>query len=450
MLFFKNLFFTSRFYTTLIAIICFMLLGFGVPSMFAVGKILLFVVVSMLVLDFVLLYMSTNRQPPWQAPLHIKRNTTNKLSNGDENPVEITVKNNFLFWINAVIVDEAPVQFQLRSFRHTTLLKAGAEQKITYHLRPVERGEYFFGNINVFVSNVIGLVERRVVQEASTMVPVYPAFLQLRKYEIMAISNRLADVGIKKIRRIGHNMEFDQIKEYVIGDDYRSVNWQATARKNQLMVNQYQEEKSQQIYSIIDKGRIMKMPFDGMTLLDYAINASLVLANIAIFKKDRAGLVTFSQRVNSFIVANDNRLQMHKILETLYRQETDFQESDFEKVYIKVKREINQRSLLVFYTNFESITALERQLPYLKLLSKIHLLVVVFFENTEMASLTSKKANSTEGIYAKTIAEQFVYEKRQIVNELNKFGIHSVLTKPQTLTVNTINKYLELKSRGLV
>jgi len=263
-----------------------MLLGFGLPVFFAIGKVLLIVLTLLIFLDFLLLYASAGKR----IPLEIQRKTSNKLSNGDQNPITISIKNRFSFTINISVIDEVPIQFQLRDLSIKSYLKPNQEKKFTYHLRPVTRGEYFFGNINAFVKNIIGLLERRIVAETNKMLPVYPAFLQLRKYEIMAISNRLAEVGIKKIRKIGHNMEFDQIKEYVVGDDFRSVNWQATARKNQLMVNQYQEEKSQQVFSIIDKGRIMKMPFEGMTLLDYAINASLILANIAIFKQDKAGL----------------------------------------------------------------------------------------------------------------------------------------------------------------
>src|SRR5690606_40532545 len=115
-------------------------------------------------------------------------------------------------------------------------------------------------------------------------VPVYPSFRQMRKYELPAISNRLTEFGIKKIRRIGQNREFEQIKEYVVGDDYRTINWKATARRGTLMVNTYQDERAQQVYAVIDKGRTMKMPFEGMTLLDYDINASLVISNIAIRK----------------------------------------------------------------------------------------------------------------------------------------------------------------------
>ena len=118
----------------------------------------------------------------------------------------------------------------------------------------------------------------------------------LRQYELLAISNRLTDLGIKRIRRVGHNTEFEQIKEYVKGDDYRTINWKASARRHQLMVNVYQDERSQQIFNVIDKGRVMQQAFRGMTLLDYAINASLVLSYVAMHKEDKAGIVTFNEK----------------------------------------------------------------------------------------------------------------------------------------------------------
>ncbi|MEJ2617906.1 MAG: DUF58 domain-containing protein [Ignavibacteriaceae bacterium] len=160
----------------------------------------------------------------------------------------------------------------------------GENKIISYNLKPVKRGEYNFGSINLFVSSPLKLVLRKFRFSGDKIIPVYPSYIQMRKYELFAISNRLSDVGIKRIRRIGHSTEFEQIKEYVIGDDYRTVNWKATARKNELMVNNYQDEKSQQVYNVIDMGRTMKMPFNGMSLLDYAINTSLVISNIALHK----------------------------------------------------------------------------------------------------------------------------------------------------------------------
>ena len=266
----------------------------------------------------------------------------------------------------------------------------------------------------------------------------------------MAISNRLTETGIKKIRRIGQNMEFELIKEYVSGDDFRTINWKATARKNHLMVNHFQDERSQQVYSLIDKGRVMQMPFNGLSLLDYAINASLVISNIAIKKSDKAGLVTFQNRIGSMVVASKQSKQMANIMEVLYNQKTAYRESDFFSLYSHIRRKITQRSLLLLFTNFESIYGLQRQLPYLKSLNSQHLLVVIFFENTEMKSLLTQPAGNLREVYYKAIAEKFSYDKKLIVKELLSHGIQAVLTTPEDLTVNTINKYLELKARGMI
>ena len=269
----------------------------------------------------------------------------------------------------------------------------------------------------------------------------------MRRYQLLALSNRLQEVGVKRIRKLGHSMEFEQIKEYVRGDDYRTINWKATARKESLMVNNYTDERSQQIYCISKKGRVMKMPFGGLTLLDHAINSSLVLSNVALVKQDKAGLITFAQNLDSFIPADKKPTQMNLVLETLYKQKTEFLEPDFEKLFSVIRSRISHRSLLVLFTNFESLESLQRELPALKKIARYHLLLVVFFENTELKSLQESKAAKVEDIYIKTIAEKFAYEKRLMVKELHKHGILSILTSPENLTVNTVNKYLELKTR---
>jgi uncharacterized protein (DUF58 family) len=282
------------------------------------------------------------------------------------------------------------------------------------------------------------------------MVPTYPSYIQLRKYDLMAFSNNLFQYGLKKIRRLGNTMEFEQIKEYVQGDDIRNINWKATAKRNQLMINQFQDEKSQNVYMVIDKGRVMKMPFNGLSLLDYAINATLVLANVIIKKQDKAGMCAFSKKIDNRVVAEKRQGQMQQIMEGLYNIKTDFFESDFSRLYIDIKKNIKQRSLIILYTNFETLDGLHRQLPYLKGIAKNHLLVVIFFKNTELKSLVDKKATNVQDIYDKVIAEKFLFEKKQIITELRKYGIHAVLTQPENLTLDTINKYLEIKARGLL
>lgn len=372
-----------------------------------------------------------------------------KFSNGDENPVQIHLKNYYPFTITTEIVDEIPFQFQKRDFSLVRTLKSQRNISLEYTLRPTERGEYHFGGLNIFVRTPFQLLSRKYQFDYLAMVPTYPSFIQLRKFDLLAMAYR-NEYGIKKIRRIGHTMEFEQIKNYVTGDDIRTINWKATAKKSQLMVNQFQDEKSQPIYSVIDKGRVMKMPFDGLTLLDYAINASLVISNVSIKKHDKAGLLCFSKKIENRVVAERRSNQMHQLMEMLYNIKTDFYESDFGRLYADLRQNLKQRSLLFLYTNFETLDGMDRQLTYLQAIAKQHVLVVVFFVNTELEQLIRKKTTDTQEIYHQSVSEQFAFEKRLIVKELEKRGVYSILTTPQQLTLKVINKYLELKARGIV
>ncbi len=394
----------------------------------------------LLFLDLVMLYRTSRG-------IFAKRYAPERLSNADENELGIFVENWYPFNVKIGIIDEIPVQFQKRDVWFETELKPRERKQVTYVLRPTKRGEYEFGLIRLFVRSPIGLISRRYNFNQHEVLPVYPSFLQMRKYELMAISNNLSELGIKKIRRLGHSMEFEHVKNYVPGDDYRTINWKATARRGGLMTNSYTDEKSQHVYCVIDKSRAMKMPFDGLSLLDYAINASLVLSNIALMKEDKAGLITVAEKIGAVVPAERRNTQISKILEVLYKEKTRYLETNMELLYSTIRGVAKQRSLVVFFTNYESTSALERQLPFLKKIAKFHLLLVVFFENTELRKLSEKPASDVEGIYIKTIAEKFAYDKKLIVKELAKHNIQSILTAPENLTVNAVNRYLEIKAR---
>lgn len=439
----KPLYFNNRAFQAAGIIVFLAILGYSVDFFETIARLLIFGLLALLVIDIILLFRV-------KKGMKAERFAPEKFSNGDENPIKLSVQNFYQFEVKLTIIDEVPSQFQMREANFQVTLDSGGSQLINYTLRPVKRGEYHFGKLNILAQSPIGLISRRFQFAEPVMVPVYPSFIQMRKYELLAISNDLTMQGIKKIRRLGHNQEFEQIKEYVAGDDFRTVNWKATARKAQLMVNIYQDEKSQQVYSLIDKSRVMKMPFEGMSLLDYAINATLALSNIAIKKGDKAGLISFQNKVNTVLPASKRNKQMQLIQESLYNQKTAFKEADFSRLFVAVKRKLTQRSLLMLYTNFESMAGLERQLPFLRNLSKSHVLVVIFFQNTELTDLLESRPKAIKDIYYKTVAEKYDHEKRLIVRELRKHGIYSVLTTPKDLTINTINKYLELKARGLI
>ena len=209
------------------------------------------------------------------------------------------------------------------------------------------------------------------------------------------------------------------------------------------MVNVYQDERSQQIYNLIDKGRVMQQAFEGMTLLDYAINASLALSYVAMRKEDRAGLLTFADHLDTVLPASRQPGQMQKAMEVLFAQQTDFGETDYSSLCVSVNKIITKRSLLILYTNFTTLVALHRQLPYLQQLGQRHRLLVVFFEEESVE--TQRQPSLFHGV----IAEKFAYEKRLIVSLLRQHGITALLTHPEQLSVNVINKYLEIKQQSL-
>ena len=419
------------------------LLSYWIPVLLGVAWFLTITFSTIALIDILLLFRFKNG-------ITANRVVPKKFSNSDENTIAITLNNNYPFKIQTKTIDELPIQFQKRDFKHQKHLEKHTKDTFDYTVIPFERGEYHFGNLNVYVATQLSFFSRRFTFDANKMVAVYPSYVQMKKYEFLAISNKLNTVGLKKIRRIGHTLEFEQIKNYVVGDDVRTINWKATAKKGELMLNQYQDEKSQPIYSIIDTGRVMKMPFNELKLLDYAINATLAFSNIALLKNDKAGMLTFSKSVNDLVLASNKKTNLSVINETLYNINTEFLDSDFGMLYASIKRKVNQRSLLILYTNFEHISGLKRQLPFLLALAKKHLLVVVLFENTELDNLIENKATDLQDVYHKTIAEKFSYDKRLIVKELEKRGVNAILTKPEQLSINVINKYLEFKSKGLI
>ncbi len=438
--YYTDLFLGTRLFIILGGCVALFVFSFFIPILGDLPYLVFGALLVLLLIDILLLYRT-------KRAVFLRRDIPERLSNGDDNELTIYLENFYAFNVKIGIIDEIPFQFQKRDLWFEATLAPREQKTINYLLHPTKRGEYDFGQVRLFVQSPLALIRRRFSIGINKTVPVYPSFLKMRQYELMAVSNRLMDIGVKKIRRVGHSMEFDQVKNYVAGDDYRTVNWKATARKGDLMVNNYTDEKSQHVYCVIDKSRAMRMPFDGLSLLDYAINASLILSSVALVKQDKAGLITIAEKTGSIVPADRRPIQLNKIMEVLYKEKTRYLETDMEALYISIRATLKQRSLVVFFTNFESMSALQRQLPFLKRIAKFHLLMVVFFENTTLKALSEEPAKDVEGIYIKTIAEKFAFEKKLMVKELTKHGILSLLTPPQNLTVNVVNRYLAIKAR---
>lgn len=438
---FKELFFTNVLYALLLLASVLFLTSYFLPVLFPVATLFAWGILMIIIIDFITLFKG--------KPVYAHRVLPEKLSNSDANQISIDIQNNFSIKLHIQLIDELPEQFQKRDFNIDLTLDANGSTVKSYYLTPRERGVYQFGYLHCFCISPLRLIKRRISFESSGAVKVYPSFIQMRKYDFLSLAPQ-QQVGIKKVRRIGHTMEFEQIKAYVKGDDIRTINWKATSKRAKLMVNQYQDERSQSIFSVIDQGRVMQMPFNGLSLLDYSINTALAFSNIALKKKDKTGLVSFSSKIDQMLKASATKTQLTKIMESLYNIDTDFNVTDFGNLYVQLKRQISHRSLLFIYTNFEHLEGMRRQLPYIKALAKKHLVVIVLFENEALKSVQEQSAEKLFDVYVKAIAEEIDHDKQVMAQELERNGIYTLLTRPDQLTLDAINKYLEIKSRSIL
>ncbi|HTF82173.1 MAG TPA: DUF58 domain-containing protein [Cytophagales bacterium] len=439
----RSVFVKYRFFYLYFIVMAMYVLAYLVGALLPFANIAFVLATLFVIFDFFTLFRI-------KAHIQGQRKVHDVLSLNDANKVEIWLSNTSSRTLSVEVVDELPEQLQKRDYRYKTKILPGHTAEHHIFIEPKSRGEYKFGNLNIFVGSMFDLFSKRVVLELAQSTEVYPSIISMKRFQLNAESTHTQMFGLKKIRKIGQNYEFDQIKNYVIGDDLRTINWKNTAKSNKLMVNKYDDEKSQQIYSVIDNSRIMNASYRHLSLFDFAINTALVISNTVINKYDKAGLLTFSDRVDTFIKASSDKAHLKKIMKGLYNQQERSFEANYEQLYSYVLQNIKQRSLLFLYTNFDNSYSLDRVLPVLRLLNRRHLLVVVFFTDVELEDYAQKKVTEFKEIYDVALAEKMIYDKVGIVNQLKLHKIQTMLTKPQDLSINTINKYLELKARGLI
>ncbi|MBB4080186.1 uncharacterized protein (DUF58 family) [Lewinella aquimaris] len=432
----------NRFFVGLGLVVVLSAAGFWKPLAFWLAVATLAVLLILTVVDTVMLYGRSGRVSAVRRPPEV-------FSLGDEMQVLLLIHNEGTANLDLTITDELPAELQVRDHRIQLMLPAGQKRTVGYGVRPLSRGRYDFGNLNLFVRSKLGLVERRREISHGQSVAVYPSIIQMKRFSLGHRAS-VPSEGRRRPRPVSRSYAFDSIKEYVRGDDLRSVNWKATARKGEVMVNQYETERAQRIYSVIDKGRTMLMPFNGLSLLDYAINASLALTNVILQRGDRAGLLTFSDKLGDILPADNRSDQLRTVLDTLYRQREREGESDYELLYYASRRFLPGRSLLLLFTNFESNYALDRVLPALRRIGRDHTLVVVLFENTEVTQLLRTPTSDVKTVYQKHTVRRYLQERQLMAARLRQNGVQVIFTRPEALTGQVIEKYLELKGRAQI
>jgi uncharacterized protein (DUF58 family) len=391
------------------------------------------------------------------AEIEVERINDTKLSLGADNLVTLLLANRGRRAISFKVRDEYPFQFIADAVVLAGEIAPFEIHEARYHVRPLQRGDYSFGDINIRYISTLKTFVRQARYPAAAPTKVYPNVLDVRKYDLLARKGLLFELGLRANRQFGAGTEFERLREYNTDDEFRRINWKATARRGKPIAAEYETERSQYIVSVIDTGRLMRPPVDdpatggqGLAKLDYVINTALLLSYVATLKGDHVGLLTFADDVRTYLAPKRGRGQFYRMLEALYNVQFEPVEADYGQAlaYLGVKHK--RRSLVVVFTDLVTLDAAKPLIANMARLAQRHLPLCVVISDPNITRLAAQPPRQSEAVYQRAVAEMLIDERQVVLDTLNRSGVLTIDVPADKLTVNVINKYLELKGRGAI
>jgi uncharacterized protein (DUF58 family) len=407
-----------------------------------VGYIYLIFVILLLVLDF--------RLAGKIDQFEISRQNDSKLSLGADNPIHLQLRYSGLRPVSFSVRDEPPEAYQTDLRILTGEVDGRGLWFGTYHVRPLRRGDYHFGDLNLRWRAPLGLLVRQGRIPAAAPVKVYPNLLDVRSYDLLLRRNRLQELGLRHTRMYGQGTEFERLREYLPDDEYRRINWKATARRHRPVTVQYQTERSQNIMVVLDTGRMMQSPVADMAKLDYVINASLLLAYVASGKGDNVGMMSFADDVSLFLRPRQGRGQFYRMLEMLYALNAQPVEPDFRRALAYLALKQRKRSLVVIFTDLSGGLSMQALVAHMSVLARRSLPLVVTISDPDVHAAARQIPHDSLGVYQRAAASQLLDERRVILENLGRQGVSTLDVPANELSIAVINRYLELKGKTLL
>ena len=377
----------------------------------------------------------------------LTRQHDTKLSLGAENPIRISLRNRSWRGTSFTVRDEAPEQFKIETRTMDGQIAPRVTWEYVYHVRPLRRGDYQFGDLSLRWVGPLGLVIRQAKVAAKEPVKVYPNLLDVRRYDLLLKRNRLQEMGLRTTRQFGEGTEFERLREYLPDDEYRRIDWKATARRNFPVTTEYQTERSQQVIAVLDTGRMMQSPVADIAKLDYVVNAVLLLTYVATGKGDRVGMLSFADDVQHYLSPRQGRGQFYRMLELLYAVEPQPVEPDYRKAlaYLAVKQ--RRRALVVVFTDLTGGASLNSLVAQMSMLARSSLPLLVTISDPDVVNASQMKPNDSLGVYQRAAASQLLDERRVVLDSLRQRGVLTLDVPANQLSMSVINRYLELKGR---
>lgn len=380
----------------------------------------------------------------------VGRQHDNRLSLGAENPIRLWVRSRrgaaVRFWLR----DEPPDDFKIERRISSGAVIGGGKWESVYYVRPLRRGDYRFGDLTLRWIGPLGLVVRQGKIPAAGGVKVYPNLLDVRRYDLLLRRNQLEQIGLRHTRRFGEGADFERLREYLPDDEYRRINWKATARRHRPVTIEYQTERSQTIIPVLDVGRMMRAPVEQIAKLDYAINAVLFLAYVASGKGDNVGLMTFADEVIQFLSPRQGRAQFYRMLELLYSLEPQPVEPNYARALSYLALKQRKRALIVIFTDLSGGYSMDELVARVAPLSRRSLPLVVTISDPDIHAAARQPIIHSLSVYERAVAGQFLEERRAALDTLNRQGALTLDVAANQLSIAVINRYLELKGKSLL
>jgi uncharacterized protein (DUF58 family) len=427
-----------------------LLLLFLLPALLLAGAAVLPGLLAVAALAFVAVLVLVGLEVgllPRAGLLMVRREHEPRLSLGAQNAVTVEVANGGGRPVAFTLRDQPPPDCTASALFLEGVAPPGGATRVRYTLRPLRRGNHAFGDVVLRWPGPLGLLRRQATFPAAASAKVYPNLLEVRKYDLLARRGRLLEAGLRPSRRFGAGTEFESLRDYQPDDDYRRINWKATARRGHPMTAEYETERSQNVLAVLDAGRLMGTDVHGLTKLDHALNTSLLLAYVAALRGDRVGLLGFSDRVLSYLPPRRGRRAFHAMLEALYNLTPEPVEPDFDGAFRFLAARQMRRSLLVLFTDLTDRDVSSGLVLHLARLARHHLAVCVTLADPTVLALAGATPANSEALYERVVASHLLEERAEVLGALRQRGVITLDVPADRLTVAVVNKYLELKSR---
>jgi uncharacterized protein (DUF58 family) len=386
---------------------------------------------------------------PGASAFRVERTAPSRVALGAELEVGLQVENGSRRPVRVRVTDDLPpILVREDGDVRETVVRPGRPERLHYQVRADRRGDAFWGDLHLRLMGPLGLAwrQRRVARQDP--VRVQPGVAEVRRYRLLAMHNRLREAGFRAVRQRGEGGSFESLREYVRGDDPRTMDWKASARRGQLIVRQFEVERRQNVMLMIDAGRLMTQQIGGRERLDFALTAALLLADVASLHGDLVGLMVFSDRVMQYLPPAKSSLS--RLADALGDVYARMAEPNYPAAFSYLGQQLRRRSLLVMFTDIIDPKASQALVAHLGRAAARHLPIAVAIRNPDLEATAALAPNEEADVFRRAAAEELLQARATALAAMQRSGVLVADTRPTDAVPTAVNRYLDVKRRGLL